>query len=99
MPKAADVDWGKIQEERNAGATTVALAEKYGVSTPTICAHTRPAKKQKSLPPPPARRGPQRQRGGFDGEKAGGVNEALRILRAEHDQIGHAIAALEEIGK
>lgn len=52
MPKAADVDWGKIQEERNAGATTVALAEKYGVSTPTICAHTRPAKKQKSLPPP-----------------------------------------------
>ncbi len=46
MPKAADVNWDKVQEERNAGATTTALAEKYGVRTPTICAHTKSSKKR-----------------------------------------------------
>lgn len=40
---ALEIDWAKVQQERNDGATVTALAEKYGCSTPTICGHTKPA--------------------------------------------------------
>jgi hypothetical protein len=43
MPRAKEIDWDKVQRDRNQGATTTALAEKYGCSSPTICAHTKPS--------------------------------------------------------
>lgn len=43
MARKVDVDWQKVQQERNDGATVTALAEKYGCSTPTICGHTKAA--------------------------------------------------------
>jgi|SRR5579859_507093 len=41
--KRANVDWVKVQNERSGGTSVPALAAKYGISQPTIYAHTKPA--------------------------------------------------------
>lgn len=43
MAERKKIDWDAAQRDRDDGATTTAIAEKYGVSTPTVCAHTKPA--------------------------------------------------------
>jgi hypothetical protein len=43
MPARKEIDWAKVQKDRDDGMTTTALAEKYGCSTPTICTRTKPA--------------------------------------------------------
>jgi hypothetical protein len=43
MPRAKEIDWDQVQRDRDKGATTTALAEKYGCSSPTVCAHTKPS--------------------------------------------------------
>jgi hypothetical protein len=45
MPVRAQVDWEAAQRDRDAGMTTTAIGTKYGVSCPTVCAHTKPSKK------------------------------------------------------
>lgn len=37
-----DVDWKAVQADRNKGMKLREIEKKYGVSTPTICAHTDP---------------------------------------------------------
>lgn len=97
MPERKNVDWDAVQRERNAGATTTALADKYGVSTPTICSHTQAAKNGNGHKP--ARGGKQSQR---NGSASGGVtHEGMQLadiiagLKKRRDALSTAIAALE----
>ncbi len=42
--KHLGIDWGKVQEERNGGASAKDLAEKFGCHVSLVHARTRPAK-------------------------------------------------------
>lgn len=51
VPTRKQVDWDVVQRERDSGATTTALEDKYGgVSAPTICAHTHAANRNGRKP-------------------------------------------------
>lgn len=42
MPARKEIDWAKVQKDRDNGMTTTALADKYGCSVATICTRTKP---------------------------------------------------------
>jgi hypothetical protein len=41
MPKTLNVDWAAVKADRDAGIPVAQLIKKYGVSYPTIYAHTK----------------------------------------------------------
>lgn len=81
------IDWDQVQRERDGGATTTALAEKYGCSTPTICAHTQPAK---------ARNG-NAVRSNGNHSPASAIDAAIAELKQRRNEIDAAIATLGKL--
>lgn len=89
-----DIDWSKVQAERSAGATTTSLAEKHGVSTPTICAHTHAVKGN-------GKRAGRKVRSETTSGAANGVThegmqlaEIVAALKKQRDALNVAIEAL-----
>ena len=94
MPISKEIDWAKVQTDRDAGMSVKDVAKKHGVHVSTIYLHY-----QKRGSHPPARKGPRGKRGGFDrtpGEKDL-MARTLAELRNRREVIDRAIAALEEI--
>lgn len=97
MPARKEVDWNATQKDRNAGMTTAALADKYDVSTPTVCAHTVPAAKPNGTKPVAAK--PSQAAVPTQKRVVGsGYDAVLGELRAKREQLNVAISAIEALG-
>jgi hypothetical protein len=76
--KRKQVDWAAAQADRNSGKFTLAeLAEKYGVSTATICLRTRPAPNGK----------PQKKPAASAAAKGSSRNSLLAMLIQKRDEL------------
>jgi len=108
-PMTKQIDWNKVQEERDTGATVTALAEKYSCSDVTICNHTKPGRAVRRNKPGRleaiAERGSRRPSKNGSGRSGAGFADVLADLRerraaldTERDALDEAIAALEKVG-
>jgi len=85
-----DIDWGKILEERAAGATAKELSDKYGVSTQSVYLHG--SRSKKAAAPKPSNNG-HAVVGNVD------ISDILIDLRQRRDKLNAAIEALEYLAE
>jgi hypothetical protein len=92
QPVKTAIDWDAVQKERNAGEKVTALAEKWGCSAPTICAHTVPAtNKPLRSKATKAPRAAGRQARAANGN----LDATIEDLKARRDKLTQAIEVLE----
>lgn len=105
MPAKKEIDWAKVQNERSDGATVTKLAKKYGCSTPTICAHTKPGPAEATWwAAAPAKRKPSLVRDvargrakGTPSGLGGQFGPAIGLLKARRDELNDLISRLEAL--
>lgn len=95
---ALDIDWAKVQQERNGGASTTELAEKHGCSVPTICGHTKPALRNGKTPRKVGRLESIAENGGGKNVRSSGsIANAIEHMKEKRDKLTQAIELLEGI--
>ena len=93
MSKKKDVDWNAVQRDRDEAMPVKEIEKKYGVSNPTIYAHTRSTNGKGHKV---AGGGRKLQRGAAN-HAVNGYGPILAELEAKREKLGRAIAAIREL--